>query len=46
MARFAILAIALTAPVTHALAEELSGKSFNKKIGGKKAAFVKFLAPW
>ena len=27
-------------------AVELTGKSFDKKVGGKKAAFVKFLAPW
>lgn len=29
------------------MAEELNSKNFEKKVyGGKKAAFVKFLAPW
>jgi len=47
MARLATFAaLALTLDATYGMAEELSGKSWNKKVGGKKAAFVKFLAPW
>jgi hypothetical protein len=43
MRAFLLTALAASAS---GLAEELSGKSFEKRVfGGKKAVFVKFLAP-
>ena len=39
-ATFALISLSAQEPVT------LTGKNFHKKVGHKKAAFVKFLAPW
>jgi len=46
--RVSALAVAtvLLAPCVHGDATTLTGKNFDKKVGKKKSAFVKFLAPW
>ena len=39
-------ALAILAAYVSGEAVELNAKNFEKKVHGKKSAFVKFLAPW
>ena len=41
-----VAALAILAAYVSGEAVELNAKNFEKKVHGKKSAFVKFLAPW
>ena len=44
--RLSVAALAGLLALCSGDAVELNGKNFDKKVFGKKSAFVKFLAPW